>query len=223
MLRFLKPLFTALTLAFFLAAASEARADRISGVTVTTNMGAGFGTNIINTVNGVGLSSPSLTATHAATIPSNSWVSSPSVLTGQITFNLGGLFSVDSFSFWNQNGGGPGLAGSTGIQNVQVLVSTNGIDFTPLPGGPSAFARVTGTANLPPQIFVFSVVNATHFRFNVLSNYGDPFNTGFGEVGFNSVPSAVIPEPTTMVLFGTGLAGVAAQVRRRRRKGESEK
>ena len=215
--RFLKPLFTALTLAFFLATASEARADRISGVTVTTNMGAGFGTNIINTVNGVGLSSPTLTATHAASLPPNSWVSSPSVLTGQITFNLGGLFSVDSFSFWNQNGGGPGVAGSTGIQGVQVLFSTNGVAFTPLPGGPSVFARATGFTS-PPQIFSFTAVNATHFRFNVLSNYGDPFQTGFAEVGFNSVPSAVIPEPATMILLGTGLAGIAAKVRRRRKQ-----
>ncbi|MBA3320629.1 MAG: PEP-CTERM sorting domain-containing protein [Pyrinomonadaceae bacterium] len=145
-------------------------------------------------------------------------------MTGQITFNLGGLFSVDSFSFWNQNGGGPGTAGSTGIQGVQVLLSTNGTDFTPLPGGPSVFARVTGAANLPPQIFSFTAVNATHFRFNVLSNYGDIFNTGFAEVGFNGNPAggAPIPEPTTMLLLGTGLAAIAVKVRRKRPAGQQE-
>jgi len=212
-----------LAVLLLLITAPTALADRITGVTATTNMGSGFGTNLQNTVNGVGLSALSLTATHAGTIPNNSWVSSTS-LTGQITFNLGGLFSVDSFSFWNQNGGGPGLAGLTGIQNVQVLLSTNGIDFTPLLGGPSAFARVTGAANLPPQIFSFTAVNATHFRFNVLSNYGDIFNTGFAEVGFNGNPAggAPIPEPTTMLLLGTGLAAIAVKVRRKRPAGQQE-
>ncbi len=212
-----------LAVLLLLITAPTALADRITGVTATTNMGSGFGTNLQNTVNGVGLSALSLTATHAGTIPNNSWVSSTS-LTGQITFNLGGLFSVDSFSFWNQNGGGPGLAGSTGIQSVQVLFSTNGVDFTLLPGGPSVFARVTGAANLPPQIFSFTAVNATHFRFNVLSNYGDIFNTGFAEVGFNGSPAggAPIPEPTTMLLLGTGLAAIAVKVRRKRPAGQQE-
>jgi len=211
-----------LVVLFLLTIPQTVLADRITGVTATTNMGSGFGTNLQNTVNGVGLSLLSLTATHAGTVPNNSWVSNVRVLTGQITFNLGGQFSVDSFSFWNQNGGGPGVAGSTGIRNVQVLFSTNGVDFTPLTGGPSAFAQVTGAANRPPQIFSFTAVNATHFRFNVLSNYGD-VQTGFAEVVFNGSPvgPGAIPEPATVLLLGTGLAGVAAKVRKRR-KGEPE-
>lgn len=202
-----------------LAIAPSASADRIVGVTATTNMGSGFGTNLINTVNGVGLSSLSLTATHEGTIPPNSWVSNQGVLTGQITFNLGGLHSVDSFSFWNQNGGGPGANGTSGIQNVQVLTSTDGILFTPLVGGPTTFAQVMGNANLPPEIFSFAAVNATHFRFMVLSNWGETqlFNvTGFGEVGFNSAGPTAVPEPATMLLLGTGLTGLAARVLRRK-------
>lgn len=216
--------FLMLTVLLLLTIPQTVLADRVIGVTATTNMGSGFGTNLQNTVNGVGLSLPSLTALHFSTLPNNSWVSAPGVLTGQITFNLGRLLSIDSFSFWNQNGGGPGLSGSTGIQNVQVLISTDGINFTPLPGGPSAFARVTGVGTLPPQIFSFSVVNATHFRFNVLSNYGDTFQTGFGEVGFNGSPIDVapIPEPATILLLSTGLAGVVAKVRRRKADNNEE-
>jgi len=197
---------------FLLTFTPTVLADRITTVTATTNMGSGFGTNLHNTVNGAGLSILSLTATHAGTTPSNSWVSQL-ILSGEITFNLGGQFSVDSFSFWNHNSGN----GSTGIQNVQVLFSTNGVDFTLLPGGPSVFAQAIG-GNLPPQIFSFTAVNATHFRFIVLSNYGDIFHSGFAEVGFNGVTHGdhAIPEPTTMLLFGTGLAGIAAKMRRRR-------
>jgi hypothetical protein len=178
-------------------------------------MGSGFGTSLTNTVNGNGLSSLSLTATHAATTPVNSWVSSQGVLTGQITFSLGGLFTVDSFSFWNQNGGGPGADGSTGIRNVQVLTSTDGTIFTPLAGGPTSFAQVTGIANLPPEVFSFTAISATHFRFVVLSNWGDTAETGFAEVGFNGV--SAVPEPTSLLLLGTGLAGIATRVTRRRK------
>ena len=205
--------FSALLL--LLAIAPNVLADRITTVTATTSMGSGFGTNIINTVNGVGLSAPTLTATHDGTSPANSWVSTQAVLTGQITFNLGGVFSVNSFSFWNQNGGGPGAAGSTGIRNVQVFYSTDGVIFTALAGGPSSFAQVPGSLNLPPEIFSFTAVTATHFRFVVGSNWGDTAETGFAEVGFNG--TSPVPEPATMLLLGSGLVGLASKVRRRRK------
>src|SRR5207244_1823361 len=141
-----------------------------------------------------------------------SWVSASGTLTGNVTFDLGGLFVVDSFSFWNQNGGGPGSAGSTGIQGVQVLTSTNGVTFTPLAGGPSVFAQVSGSTNLPPQIFTFAPVAATQFRFQILSNYGDAAETGFAEAGFNNA----VPEPSTAALFALGVAVLGCLGRRAR-------
>jgi large repetitive protein len=188
---------------------NQAFASRITGVTATTDMGSGFGTSLVNTLNGNGLSALTLTATHTATIPSNSWVSAFGVLTGNVTFNLGGLSVVDSFSFWNQNGGGPGAAGSTGIQGVQVLTSTDGVSFAPLAGGPSVFAQVSGATG-PPQIFTFAPVSATHFRFHILSDYGDTAETGFAEVGFNNA----IPEPSTAALLALGVAALGCLRRR---------
>ena len=87
----------------FALAITHSQAAIISATGATTNMGSGFGTLLSNTINGVGLSSLSLAATHAATLPGNSWVSSGGILTGNITFALGGLHTLDGFSFWNQN------------------------------------------------------------------------------------------------------------------------
>ncbi len=188
-------------------------AGPIAGVIATSNMGSGFGTSLANTVNGVGLSSYSLTATHAGTIPSNSWVSS-GTLSGNITFDLGSAVFIDRFSFWNQNGGGPGAAGSTGIRAVTILTSLDGTNFTPLPGGPTSFAQVAGSSNLPPEIFTFTPVLARDVRFAVSSNYGDTLQTGFAEVMFNST----VPEPSIFALIGFAVTGFLADARKNRNR-----
>lgn len=194
--------------ALLLVGTGEASADYISGVTATTDMGAGFGTDIQTTVNGNGLSSPSLTATHDATSPFNSWVSSQGSLTGTITFNLGGLYNVSGFSFWNQNNGGPGPFGITGISNVQVLYSGDGTHFSSLPGGPSVFAQVMTDDGSPPQMFSFPSVKASAFQFNVLGNYGDPSESGFAEVAFNGTAAAT-PVPPSFTLCVSAFAMLA--------------
>jgi hypothetical protein len=195
-----------------LLAVSQIQASRIATVTASTpDMGAGFGTILANTVNGTGLASLTLTATHAATIPANSWVSG-GTLTGHIIFDLGSAFPVDSFSFWNQNGGGPGVAGSTGIQGVAVSTSLDGISYAALAGGPTQFSQVAGTV-AGPEIFNFSAVSARFFQFTVSSNWGDSAETGFAEVGFNS---AVVPEPATLSLTTLGALALALRFLARR-------
>lgn|GEM_PF-2412767 len=59
-------------------------------------------------------------------------------------------------------------------------------------------------------------INTIAIVANALSNGGDPVidNFTFGP----AAPAAETPEPATMVLFGTGLAGLAAVARRRRRQ-----
>jgi len=193
----------------FMLAATPCLAARISSVTATTTMGSGFGTNIQRTVDGTGLSSLSLTATHAGTSPANSWVSSGTT-TGTVTFDFGTTFLVSGFSFWNQNGGGPGAGGATGIQGVAVSTSTDGVTFVPLSGGPASFAQVALAAAAPPQIFTFPPVSARFFRFTILSNYGDVAETGFAEAGFDGTTPVPTLSPWGLILLSLLIGGFSA-------------
>ena len=145
---------------------------------------ASAGTDINNAINGVGLATfPSLSANHAPSNPGNSWISQDA--TGTIDFDLGGTFLVDGFSFWNQNAGGPGTDGTTGIRDVVIYSSEDGVTFTEVPGATNTFAQVT-TGDSPPEQFMFAEITATFMRIEVLNNYGDMF-TGFAEIAFSGV------------------------------------
>ena len=196
-----------LTAAFALTGINT-QAGLVSATSATTNMGSGFATSLNNSINGVGLSSLSLSATHLATIPNNSWVSS-GTLTGNITFGFAAPFALDGFSFWNQNNGGPGALGSTGIRDLLISYSLDNVNFAPIPGAPAVFAQAPAGIS-PAQQFSFAPLFASSVRFSVQSNYGDLAQTGFAEVKFSG---SAVPEPGT-VIFGLALCGVAATRRR---------
>lgn len=193
--------------------APTAQAALISGVTASTDMGA-FPSpfNILNTVNGSGFAgnNPTLSGLHAVSSTDNAWRSSVLTPTGTITFDLGATYDVDGFSFWNFNGS----FHSMGIRGVTVQSSTDGSSFSTIPGAPTEFARAIG-GPLSPEQFSFSTpVTASHVRFVVGSNWGDPDFTGFSEVQFDGSPAAV-PEPTGIVgLLAVG--GVFLTTKRRR-------
>lgn len=156
----------------------------INPVSATTTL-ASAGTDLINTINGAGLAVfPSLSANHSPSNPGNSWISTDNA--GTIDFDLGGLYSVDGLSFWNQNGGGPGPDGTTGIENILMYASEDGDTYTLIPESPETFAQVM-TGDSPPEMFVFPEITASFIRIEVLTNYGDMF-TGFAEIAFSGVP-----------------------------------
>jgi type IX secretion system substrate protein len=156
--------------------------DPVIPVSVITSFTPDFGTDPINTINGVGLDAfPSLTANHEPTSPANSFVGMGTA--GVFDYDLGVLYSIMGFSFWNQNNGGPGGAGITGIRDVTVQYSINGVDYLNIPGAPTVFAQV-GTDISPPEMFSFTPIDAEYIRIVVDSNWGDVI-TGYAEIAFS--------------------------------------
>lgn len=194
-----------LILTITLVTTTSGSAALLSAVSATSDMGGSYGTSLTLAIDGSGLTPVSLTGVHDPTIPGNSWISDNGDLTGDITFDLGGLQAINGFSFWNQNDGGPERFGVNGIQAVMISSSTDGNSFNPMIGAPTVFAQEFGQFSSAQQ-FSFATVNASFIRLTVLSNFGDPTNTGFAEVQFNT---AAVPDAgSSLVLLGISLLGL---------------
>lgn len=191
-----------------LFAATNSYALILTGVTASTNMGNGFGSVIGNIVDGSGLSSFALNATHASGTPSNAWAAPTE--TGFVTFNLNGLYNLDGMSVWNFN-----ASNTAGVNGVNILTSLDGISFTALAGSPASFAIGNSIAVTPAQTFSWGTVTASFVRFQILSNHGFGGATGLSEVAFDGL---LVPEPATVILLGIGLLGMFGYDWRRRKR-----
>jgi hypothetical protein len=114
-----------------------------------------------------------------------------------VTFFFSGTPTINSITVWFDNtlgGGGVGAPGS---------ISVNGTNYDSIPqsiGGPQAFTinglNITGTS-----------VDMQFFQ-------TDPWIM-IGEVTFNGTSAPPVPEPGTLVLFGSGLISVLSLMRQK--------
>jgi len=192
------------------------RAAPIMGVIATTPAPPGGASDISHIVDGSGLFDPvtglSIYATgamHGRAAADSTFVSGGAVpvTSGSITFDLGGLYELDGMAIWNFNG-----FNLDGVKDVIVLGSTDGINFTVIPGAPTQFAIGANGAAEAAELFSFSST-ASFVGFSVLSTYGN-FDFGLSEVMFTG--TRVVPEPSGVALTVSGIVTLLARVRRRR-------
>lgn len=155
-------------------------------VSHTTTYTEAFGTLMTNAYNGAGLPAfPALSGDHASIAPDNCFVADAVV--GSIDFNLGGNFDIDGIAFWNLNSSPVNC-----INGVAFYASTDGINFTPITGAPTAFP-VVNTGTSPVEMYTFPAVNTNFIRMEVLSSHGDTF-IGFSEIAFSEGSTLSLPE-----------------------------
>ena len=139
----------------------------------------------------------------------------PSVL-----FDLGAVYTINSFHVWNYNEMDLRPNGSVrtnlttrGVNGVSVEYGTT-VGLGSTVAGISNFAKADGLATYAGQNFNgFTSFNARYIKFDINSNHGDANSFyGLSEVQFDGI---AIPEPSSAALL-LGLGSIALVLRRRK-------
>ena len=198
-------------------AAIPAQAALISiapgNVTASTELGAPFNRQDDFLVDGSGLAG----GQHSIAVEPNMWLSAGTAFGGDdldpfVIFDLGAVYTINSFHVWNYNESPPNLT-ARGVNSVTVEYGeTAGLGST-VPGITN-FAQADGLATYAGEDFSgFTPFDARYIKFDINSNHGGDNNFyGLSEVQFDGV--LAVPEPTTGALAGLSL--LALTFRRRR-------
>lgn len=113
----------------------------------------------------------------------------------------------------------PGLGTGVTLTPSSTAIIDGGPTFSPLGGSSGAcYGQGCGYTNWVKMEYTFTAAGTYSLGFGVTNALDTLYDSAFAIAGvaINDVPIDKVPEPTTMLLFGTGLAGLAAVARRRR-------
>ena len=149
-------------------------AGAISNVIDQSGLSAGYTSQVANFDNYIA-STPS----HDSLMAANIWMSSSPTTTGNVDFDLGGTFFLQSFALWNR-----GAASSDNITGITLLADDNASFSSPVSLGSFTPNPNTGPiGSVLAEVFSLTVASASHVRMQITSNNGAS-TTGFGEVAF---------------------------------------
>lgn len=182
-------------------------------VSASTNMGSLGGRSPNNVRNQSGLSDSYMSLvtdfdsyiasdpTHTAfPAPNQDWFSATGTRTGNVDFDLGGNFRIDSLALWDIGGNN-----SSSLRGFDLLADEDATF-----GSPTLLGHFDANPNTGPitasqaEVFSFAPTDAAWVRMVITSNNGST-QTGFGELAFRAqfiLPPAVgVPEPPSILLM----------------------
>lgn len=180
---------TILSICFLVLMSSSTKADTVVSFTVGGS-GGNLGPSFVE--QGFSFTSPFVNV-----IGNQLHVTSPNTVSPIVITFAGGSFDFLSFDYVFAGG----FSGT-------IFTASNGATFTP------AFPGVT--YNLGPEFQNITSLTVTHFATPGVE--GITFNV-YDNFHFQAHNTSAVPEPTTLFIFGIGLAGIRALARRNRNNG----
>ncbi len=147
----------------------------------------------------------------------NRWLFNQAGIPGTVDYDLGAEYTIETLAFWNYGGSN----NPTGIAiNTFNLFTSNDSTFGSSTNVGSFTSSSPGDPGVSPvEIFNLTDSTARYVRMQITSHFGNGTFAGFGELAFETNADAdPIPEPSTYILFLTGLVGIGVIQWKRRGK-----
>ena len=202
-----------LLLSFAISIASNAAIISIpaANVTASSEIPPSFNRQDDFIVNGNGLSG----GLHNITPDGGMWLSRGTGFGGDdldpsVSFDLGAVYTINSFRVWNYNEAGN--LSRRGVNGVSVEYGET-LALGATVAGITNFTQAPGANGYAGELYnSFAPFDARYVKFDIDSNHGGDNNFyGLSEVQFDGVlaPTTVIPEPSSTALLGLGILSIA--------------